>query len=121
MPLRLTPTRSTSRQACSLHITEAAAAFLNGIVLGRNSTGEQIVLALAATREDGQIRYSMRLAEISSVPGMLRQTVQGIEVAIDPASVKLLDGLELGFIGGALTVVNPNLPGGAGGAGEMTA
>lgn len=113
MSLRASVTKPAVRKACTLHITDAAAAFLDGIIVGRNEPKDQICLALVATQEDGQIRYTMRLAEISSVPEFLRLTVQGIEMAVEPGSIKLLDGAEIGFIGGAITVANPNAQSGA--------
>lgn len=105
------------RKACSLHITRQAAAFLEGILLGRDLARDHTCLVLSAWREDGEIRYAMRLDE-AAADELLRLTVQGIEVAVEPASIGLLDGAEIGFVDGAITIANPNA---LRSAGELTA
>lgn len=92
--------------AAPIHLTDAAAAFLHGVVTGRGHQPGEVCLLVSAQAAGGRIACSMRLAHAPHEA--LRFQVHGIEVAVAADSLPLLRGAEIGFIGGRLSIANPN-------------
>lgn len=98
-------TTLTVPDAPALRLTDAAAAFLQGVIAGRGHKPGEVCLLVSAERDGGRIAYQLRLDQ--APPDAVRIAVQGVHLAVPADSLPLLAGAEIGFVGGILSIANP--------------